>query len=239
MDAMDRLSLVLGAHFYVRTGGYAIFQKLLRDLAPAGFAHAARVACLMTMLPQLPLMARRAWRGEPAAVPPEVFRRGAQLPPLSLDDLAVSTGGRDPLTAALHPVCAAAADADPDLYRLALAFRAELADLATACAGLDPRDLGRDARPEALDLAARYATVLAATACLNVWWWERDDPFLGDPAWAVAALHRLARDSRLAVAADPRPFGARRPLLHAALIDRFAGNRTFDLADRPLPQGAS
>src|SRR5262249_12900830 len=30
MDAMHELSLVLGAHFYLREGRYAIFQKLLR-----------------------------------------------------------------------------------------------------------------------------------------------------------------------------------------------------------------
>ena len=42
------------------------FGKQARDLPPAGFGHAARAACLVTILPQLPRLARRAWlTGEP------------------------------------------------------------------------------------------------------------------------------------------------------------------------------
>ncbi|MEE3918902.1 acyl-CoA dehydrogenase family protein [Micromonospora sp. BRA006-A] len=58
--AMTRLGELLGAQSYLRTGEYGIFQKLQRDLAPAGFGHAARVACLATVLPQLP-----GWPGAP------------------------------------------------------------------------------------------------------------------------------------------------------------------------------
>ncbi|MFD0507377.1 acyl-CoA dehydrogenase [Streptomyces chiangmaiensis] len=62
MDATYALSRVLGAQFYIRDGGYGIFQKHLRDLAPAGFGHTARVACLSTVLPQLPgWPARGGW----------------------------------------------------------------------------------------------------------------------------------------------------------------------------------
>ncbi|WP_159104894.1 acyl-CoA dehydrogenase [Plantactinospora sp. BB1] len=235
IDAMNRLSLLLGAHFYVRDGEYGIFQKLLRDVPPAGFGHAARVACLMTMLPQLPILARRAWVREPPAVPEQLYRRGAPLPPLSFDRLTVRTGGRDTLAGALARGREAVADSgDPALCRLTEAFGAELADVAAQCGQLRPADLGPGARPEALALAARYATVLAAAACLNVWAHERDDAFLGDPGWLVVALHRLARDAGLPVAADPAPVAARRPLLYAELAARFADGRSFDLANRPL-----
>ncbi|NMO53352.1 acyl-CoA dehydrogenase [Actinoplanes sp. TBRC 11911] len=233
LDAMNRLSRVLGAHFYVRDGEYAIFQKLLRDLAPAGFGHAARVACLVTMLPQLPILARRAWANPPVDAPAAIYRRGADLPPLSFDALAVRTKGGDSLTGALHAAAEATAVADPRLHRLATAFVAELAALTESCATLEPRDLGPAAQPEALAVASRYATVLAASACLNVWRHERDDPFLGDPTWAVAALHRLARAGRLPV--DPGLAATCRPALYIELAARFAGHRTFDLADRPLP----
>src|SRR5207249_122565 len=61
MDAMDELSTVLGARSYLRDGRYAIFQKMARDLPTAGFGHASRAACRVTVLPQLPRLARRAW----------------------------------------------------------------------------------------------------------------------------------------------------------------------------------
>jgi alkylation response protein AidB-like acyl-CoA dehydrogenase len=232
MGAMDRLSLVLGAQFYLREGDYGVFQKLLRDVAPVRFGHAAPVTCLLTMLPQLPILARRAWPQEPTGAPVPLYRRGEDLPPLCFERLAVRTTGRDTLVAALRSAQPAAKATDPDLYQLAGGFDAELADIGAACAELRPRDLGPAPRPEALDLAARYATVLAASACLNVWAHERADRFLGDPAWAVAALYRLARGARLPVAADTAPTAARREPLYVELADRFAGGRTFDLADR-------
>lgn len=233
--AMDRLSLVLGAQFYLREGDYGIFQKLLRDIAPARFGHAAPVTCLLTMLPQLPILARRAWPQAPGAIPAQLYRRGEDLPPLRFERLAVRTRGRDTLVAALRSARQPAQAADPVLYRLAGAFDAELADIATACAELRPRDLGPAPRPEALELAARYATVLAASACLNVWAHEQADRFLGDPAWAVAALYRLACGARLPVADGTTPIATRRELVYAELADRFAGGRSFDLADRPVP----
>lgn len=79
-DAMQQLAGVLGAEFYLRDGPHAVFQKLVRDIKPVAFAHIARAVCQATILPQLPLLARRSWRaGEPA--PDALFRPGATLPP--------------------------------------------------------------------------------------------------------------------------------------------------------------
>ena len=76
-DAMHRLSLVLGAHFYLREGRYAIFGKHLRDLPAHTFGHAGRAACQLTMLPQLLMLARRSWlTGEPAD--PQLFQLAGQ-----------------------------------------------------------------------------------------------------------------------------------------------------------------
>ncbi|RKH22340.1 acyl-CoA dehydrogenase, partial [Corallococcus sp. CA031C] len=86
MDAMGRLSSVLGARFYLRDGDTAVFQKLLRDLQPVGFGHLARVAGQMTLLPQLPLLARRGW-AQPSPAPDALFRLDAPLPPLPFDKL--------------------------------------------------------------------------------------------------------------------------------------------------------
>lgn len=69
LEAMDRLAELLGAHFYLREGPTALFQKLLRDLAPVGFGHIARAACQMSLLPQLPCWPDAPGRG-PARRPP-------------------------------------------------------------------------------------------------------------------------------------------------------------------------
>jgi alkylation response protein AidB-like acyl-CoA dehydrogenase len=234
MDAMHQLSLVLGAHFYVREGRSAIFQKLLRDLAPAGFAHSARVACLGTILPQVPVLARRGWTApEPAGA--DVFRLGAPVPALAFDRLRVSGGGQDALVGALNTarddLLAGHGDADTatrrDLVRLAGQFRDELSVLARDGAALRPDDLRVDAGPAALRIPARYSAVLAASACLNLWLTGG-----GDPAWVHAALGRLADGLGLPGA---QPVGQLRERLYAHLAARAADRRSFDHSDRSLP----
>ncbi|MCA2211347.1 acyl-CoA dehydrogenase family protein [Jidongwangia harbinensis] len=231
--AMDRLSRVLGAHSYLRDGEYGIFQKVRRDAALAVSGYAAPTTCLRTVLRYLPGLADRTPAGTPPPVAGQVYRDGAAVPELSFDRLTTRAGRVDALAGALHHGRRAAAGADPELHRLATAFCAELAGLGRQGARLRPPDLGPHARPEALALAARYATVLAASACLNVWAHRPRDGFLGDPAWAVAALHRLAGAAGLPAGAAPGPAAAYRPALYRELTDRFAGRRTFDLADRP------
>jgi hypothetical protein len=238
MDAMDALSRVLGAQFYIRDGGYGIFQKHLRDLAPAGFGHTARVACLSTVLPQLPRLARKGWLDD-TQPPAGVFHLGADLPPLPFERLSVSSGGRDSLSASLSAALGSS-ELDGELRRLVLVVAAEQADLRRECAALAPGDLTVAARPEALRLAARYAAVLAATACVNIWLhnlhnvqnMERHDAFLSDPRWAVAALGRIAERVGRDPGQRPRHVTER---LSAEVLSRHRDRRGFGLSNRRLP----
>lgn len=242
IDAMNRLASVLGASFYLRRGEHAIFQKLLRDLPPASFGHLARVAAQMTMLPQLPLLARRSWLvAEPA--PASTFLLDGPLPVLPFDGLALAAGGHDHLTAALVAAHDGLADdragraSQRDrhaLRALTARFVAELTALKAGCAAVAPHELTASAPAERYELAARYAVVLAASACVNVWWHNQEhDHFVRDPAWLIAALGRLA--ARLG--ASPPPLlpddvGAR---LFAELMTRYEAGHGFDLANRALP----
>jgi alkylation response protein AidB-like acyl-CoA dehydrogenase len=234
LDAMHRLSLVLGAHFYLREGRYAIFQKLLRDLAPAGFGHAAPVACLATILPQVPVLARRGWiRPEPASE--ELFQLGGPVPELAFDRLRVNGGGADALAGTLgtagDALRAGRGDADPatrrELIRLTAGFQAELAELAGDGARLHPAELRTATSVAALRIPARYSAVLAASACLGVWLSAG-----GDPAWVHAALGRLAEGLGRRGADQVGPLRER---LYAQLAERAAARRSFDHANRPLP----
>ncbi|WP_308114215.1 acyl-CoA dehydrogenase [Streptomyces brasiliscabiei] len=233
-DAMDALSRVLGAQFYIRDGGYGIFQKQLRDLAPAGFGHTARVACLSTVLPQLPRLARKGWLDD-TQPPAGVFRLGADLPPLPFERLSIGSGGRDRLSASLTAALASR-DLDGELRRSVRVMADEQTAVRRACAELAPGDLTVAARPEALRLAARYAAVLAATACVNVWLHnrERHDAFLGDPRWVVAALGRIAERVGRDPGQRPRHLTER---LSAEVLSRHRDRRGFGLSNRSLPGG--
>ncbi|RKH41834.1 acyl-CoA dehydrogenase [Corallococcus sicarius] len=237
MDAMGRLSTVLGARFYLRDGDTAVFQKLLRDLQPVGFGHLARVAGQMTLLPQLPLLARRGW-AQPMPAPADLFRLDAPLPPLPFDKLALSGGGQDGLTGSLleglealnaHPT-----EETRELRGRLESFARELEVLRREAAALPPRELTASASPASYDLTTKAITLMAASACLNVWRQQAHDPFLGDPAWLLAALHRLEvwRER----AQGPLPEGIRTRLF-TELLARHEDARAFDLTRKPLGGG--
>lgn len=234
LNAMDRLAEVLGAKGYLREGESAVFQKLLRDVRPIGFGHAARAVCQVAVIPQLPLFARRGWRTG-SDVPEDLFRPDAELPRLDCSRLSVSAGGRDPLAAALVADVAAVSPpgAGGELGRLrALGerFAGELESIKVAAAELDLR--GRPvpaAGTAAYDLAARYFHVLTAAACLGTW--RRSTGWLGQPAWAVAALSRLTGGPGRR--AEPVPAHVEEQLF-AELVARFGEGRAFGASGRAL-----
>ncbi|MFE1834085.1 acyl-CoA dehydrogenase [Streptomyces sviceus] len=231
LEAMNRLAELLGAHFYLREGPTALFQKLLRDLAPVGFGHIARAACQMSLLPQLPLLARRSWERPGTEVDSGLFALDRALPPLRYDRLTLHAAGRDPIAGSLLALPDAPWTPEhADLRSTVTADCAELAELASVCRQLSPVDLGVDARPEHYDLVTRYVRLLSRTACVQVWRHSGAGDFLADPAWARAALHRSAPGSR-----RPGPLPA--PVEHALfteLLDRWDTGRSFGLTGRPL-----
>ncbi|PDP86492.1 hypothetical protein CQJ94_16715 [Glycomyces fuscus] len=235
LRAMDSLSAVLGASSYLRDGRYGVFQKLLRDLKLAGFGHASRVACLVTMLPQMPVLARRGWTDGPEA-PAEVFRPDVELGSLPFHRLSLSGRGKDSLlTALIAGIDRVTADGRAEgteasaLRTLFAQLRDESENLRRACAELHPTDIGVDAAPEVLRLPARYAALLAASSCINVW---QEYGAQGDPAWLIAALHRLSRSLGYAGIDDISPMRER---LYSQLAERYAAHESFDLSRRPLP----
>lgn len=232
------LSIVLGANFYVRQGEYGVFQKHVRDLPMTSLGHSGTAACQATIIPQLPRLARRAWfTGEPA--PDGLFRIDDPLPPLDTDRL-VLTNSADSLTASLVATGGAmerSADAGEytdALRSLVRGLTEELRSLQRQCAAMSPQDRTVLANPTSYALADRYALVLAAAACLNVWRQQRDDPrapFLADPAWLAAALTRLGK--RLGLTLPALPGGCEGRVLDQVL-ERYYDARSYDLYDTPL-----
>ncbi|MFD7505024.1 acyl-CoA dehydrogenase [Streptomyces sp. NPDC059850] len=233
LDAMNNLSELLGAHFYLRTGPAAIFQKLLRDVRLVGFGHAARGACESAVLPQLPVLARRSWSAAPAAdAPANLFDLAADPGPLVFDRLKLTAGGRDALSGSLAE---SVSRLSGPAAALGEAFLAEHAALARDCRGLGPADLTVTAPAEASRLVTRTGHVLAAAAVLGVWRHNSGGALPGDPIWPQALLARLQGRLRGRPAVLPP---AAEKALYAELTDRFHTGRSFDLTARLLPDGA-
>jgi alkylation response protein AidB-like acyl-CoA dehydrogenase len=224
LDAIDDLRSVLGAQGYLREGPYAMFQKLVRDAAPASFAHVSRAACLVMLLPHLPRLARRSWTVEDPP-PDDVFDLGGPLSPLDLSRLVSSMHG-DPLTGVLRH-----SPHDGTISRFAERFRRELAGLRDACGALGPADITIDGRPAAFALADRYTVLLAAASALGVWRAGGRLPRAALLAVLDGLTDRLGGPAVLTVA-------EREHVEHQVFemaADRVRTNRLLDLSARQLP----
>ncbi|MCZ4119574.1 acyl-CoA dehydrogenase [Streptomyces sp. H39-S7] len=236
-DATYDLSIVLGANFYVRNGEYGIFQKHVRDLPMTSLGHAGTAACQATIIPQLPRLARKSWfAGEPA--PASLFRSWEGLPPLDTSRLTLAAEG-DALAASLvagYDWLRATGSGGTDaaaLIELVRSLVEELRELQGECTEMPPEDRTVLASPHAYALADRYALVLAGSAVLNVWREQSGggSPFLADPAWPTAALARIARRLGLPV---PERTRDEVDWLLGEVLDRYHGERSYDLYDSPL-----
>jgi hypothetical protein len=232
MAGVNRLSELLGSQFYLRAAAQPLFQKLQRDVLPSAFGHASRVSCQAALLPQLPLTARRSWRSDNGtALPEATFRLGDRLPTLDLGSLAVSASGRDPLSRSLVEGAEGRSDDGDGVAAWAARYVTELRTLSGEAARLGRDQLGPGAPAHAFDLTTRWAGVLAAAACLGLWWHRPagSNGLSAEPAWVHAVLHRLG--AHLGRHADPLP----EPLterLYAELVRRHEAGLTFDHACR-------
>jgi hypothetical protein len=228
-EATQSLSVVLGARSFLRDGPYGIFQKNIRDLLAATLTHASAAVCQATIIPQLPRLAQHGWhRSTPA--PPALFRLTDPIPALEFDRLGLSARGEDSLLATLREH-GAEPGTDPDVADLCGRLAAELGRLRRLCADLPPRDRTVIAGRRGFDLTDRYTVLLAAGACLGVWRYNSDDPFLRDTPWLLAALSRLA--ARLGLDPGTAADGLEKHL-YAELLERHVDGRSFDLVNRRL-----
>ncbi|MCW3817572.1 acyl-CoA dehydrogenase [Micromonospora sp. DR5-3] len=234
-DAAYDLSVLLGARSYLREGEYAIFQKHLRDLPVVTLAHASSAVCLASIVPYLPVLARRAWQPDTASAPDALFQPGAPLPPLDLSGLSL-TAGADDLAGTLRAAAMLPRVADdPWLAGPVAALVAELDMLRDRAAALPPRERTVTAGRPGFGLARRYASVLAGAACVGVWHAAPPGSFLADPAWASLALRRLAaRLGRDTVPAQRRATATVDERLCAELTDRLADGRACTLTAERL-----
>jgi alkylation response protein AidB-like acyl-CoA dehydrogenase len=231
-NGMNLLSTVLGASFYLREGNCAIFQKLLRDLKPSGFGHVSRVACQMTILPQLPWLARHSWSSLDAA-PSIIFQFDQDLPPISFNCFNINNLKKDSLISSLVAVEEKISSGSCLERKKVLTFTSifikELNKLKHECLELPPNELSVMANQHTYNLTSRYTVLLAASACINLWLHSlHNNSFLSNCAWITIALHRLSillGYNSLTLSED-----LERDILYE-LINRYENNRSFDLVN--------
>ncbi|MDG4860559.1 acyl-CoA dehydrogenase, partial [Streptomyces sp. T-3] len=233
-DTMYTLTTVLGSQLYTRDGTVGVFQKHIRDVPIISLGHAGTAACHATIIPQLKRLARDSWFQEEEA-PAGLFRPGAPLPPFAYGRLALASG-RDSLSAALLATAGTVIGRNPverTLRALTEALVAELRDLRCRVLALEPLGPEGVKNPAWFALTDRYVLVLAAAAVLGVWRHSdgMTDPFLADPAWATAALHRIAGRLGIRDIELPPEVNAR---VHQEVLARFADRHGFDLYNTPL-----
>ena len=234
-ETMYDLSIVLGSDFYTREGTRGIFQKHVRDVPVLSLGHAGTVACQATVIPQMPRLARRSWFIEDEA-PAGLFRLDGDLPPLRTDRLALACG-RDSLSASLLAVAARIEGHGPverALRALAGLLVEEFRDVRGRVLRLEAAGPATSAQPARFALMDRYTLLLAGAAVLGVWDQARygSDPFLADPSWAAAALHRIC--GRLGTRVDALPPECETRLRHEVQL-RFSTRTSYDLYSTPIP----
>lgn len=234
-DTMYDLATVLGSQIYTREGTVGVFQKHLRDVPVVSLGHAGTVACQATIIPQLRPLAEASWFTG-AEAPAALFRPGAPMPPFDYGRLSLACG-RDSVSATLLETAASLPGATPAeraLRGLAGQMAAELHELRSRVLALPAPDAANPVGPAWFALTDRYVLVLAAASVLGVWWHNQGgpDPFLADPAWAAAALHRIARRLGTPAADLPAECTAR---IHQEVLARYGDRRSFDLYNTPLP----
>ncbi|MEV7027320.1 acyl-CoA dehydrogenase, partial [Kitasatospora sp. NPDC093558] len=233
IETMYELSTVLGSGIYAREGSLGIFQKHLRDVPVLSLGHAGTVACQATVIPQLPWLARRSWGAQEPA-PAALFRLRDPLPPLRTERLDLACG-RDSVSAELLAGVPREAAGRDDVLA---ALRELVALLADQFRELRDQVIELEGRPAARDVAGfalvdRYALLLAGASVLGVWRHagDGDDPFLADPSWAAAALHKVAR--RLTPKVPALPPGCEARIRQEVRI-RYSARHSYDLWNTPV-----
>ncbi|AXK35450.1 hypothetical protein DVA86_25165 [Streptomyces armeniacus] len=235
------LAPLLGAGLFARTGPCGSFNRQLRGLALPARRYAPVASCRAVLAAQVSAFAQGPWFADENGAPPGLYRPGDGLPPLdirpyplaapsdplagSLITLAARAGGEGDVAA--HPGCAGALSA---VLRVLVA---ELREVHRSLAAYRPA-VTMAAGPRTYGLTSRYVLLLAAAACLGVWWHRWRGPhggFLADSCWVTAALLRIA--ARLgSVGTGPAPCCEHVVRREAYL--RFVEGRSYDLYAAPI-----
>ncbi|TRU25237.1 MAG: acyl-CoA dehydrogenase [Microcystis aeruginosa Ma_SC_T_19800800_S464] len=213
-EMVNSVYVVLGSRFYMREEHeFGIFQKLLRDNSIISMFDGSSIVNLHALILQLrPLTKYRAKRNlrTMSALKSRleaIFSLEKSVPPFEPNNLELFGRGMDDslqgLEIALDMLEGLKDSQEVDrevLENLLMLGNLVLEELNAHDEQISQSkfEYGHDQSPELFEIAKKYCTLHAASACLHTWLYNRSilGEFFARGEWLVLSLHRLLRTLR-------------------------------------------
>ena len=213
-EMVNSVYVVLGSRFYMREEHeFGIFQKLLRDNSIISMFDGSSIVNLHALILQLrPLTKYRAKRNSRTMSALKtrleaIFSLEKSVPPFEPNNLELFGRGMDDslqgLEIALDMLEGLKDSQEVDaeiLENLLMLGNLVLEELNAHDEQISQSkfEYGHDQSPELFEIAKKYCTLHAASACLHTWLYNRSilGEFFARGEWLVLSLHRLLRTLR-------------------------------------------
>ncbi len=213
-EMVNSVYVVLGSRFYMREEHeFGIFQKLLRDNSIISMFDGSSIVNLHALILQLrPLTKYRAKRNSRTMSALKtrleaIFSLEKSVPPFEPNNLELFGRGMDDSLQGLEIALDIleglknSDEVDPEiLENLLMLGNLVLEELNAHDEKISQSkfEYGHDQSPELFEIAKKYCTLHAASACLHTWLYNRSilGEFFARGEWLVLSLHRLLRTLR-------------------------------------------
>ncbi|MBE9245023.1 acyl-CoA dehydrogenase family protein [Microcystis aeruginosa LEGE 00239] len=213
-EMVNSVYVVLGSRFYMREEHeFGIFQKLLRDNSIISMFDGSSIVNLHALILQLrPLTKYRAKRNSRTMSALKtrletIFSLEKSVPPFEPNNLELFGRGMDDSLQGLEIALDMleglknSDEVDPEiLENLLMLGNLVLEELNAHDEQISQSkfEYGHDQSPELFEIAKKYCTLHAASACLHTWLYNRSilGEFFAWGEWLVLSLHRLLRTLR-------------------------------------------
>lgn len=213
-EMVNSVYVVLGSRFYMREEHeFGIFQKLLRDNSIISMFDGSSIVNLHALILQLrPLTKYRAKRNSRTMSALKsrleaIFSLEKSVPPFEPNNLELFGRGIDDSLQGLEIALDMleglknSDEIDPEiLENLLILGNLVLEELNAHDEQISQSkfEYGHDQSPELFEIAKKYCTLHAASACLHTWLYNRSilGEFFARGEWLLLSLHRLLRTLR-------------------------------------------
>ena len=213
-EMVNSVYVVLGSRFYMREEHeFGIFQKLLRDNSIISMFDGSSIVNLHALILQLrPLTKYRAKRNSRTMSALKsrleaIFSLEKSVPPFEPNNLELFGRGIDDSLQGLEIALDMleglknSDEIDPEiLENLLMLGNLVLEELNAHDEQISQSkfEYGHDQSPELFEIAKKYCTLHAASACLHTWLYNRSilGEFFARGEWLLLSLHRLLRTLR-------------------------------------------
>jgi hypothetical protein len=213
-EMVNSVYVVLGSRFYMREEHeFGIFQKLLRDNSIISMFDGSSIVNLHALILQLRPLTKYRAKGNSRTMSAlktrleAIFSLEKSVPPFEPNNLELFGRGMDDslqgLEIALDMLEGLKNSDEVDaeiLENLLMLGNLVLEELNAHDEQISQSkfEYGHDQSPELFEIAKKYCTLHAASACLHTWLYNRSilGEFFAQGEWLVLSLHRLLRTLR-------------------------------------------